>query len=162
MPILTDEMKRMVADLKLCFVATVTPDGRPNLSPKGSLKVLDDDHVAFIDIMSPVTMRNLKSNPYVEINMVDPFLRRGYRFKGKVEIFTSGPVYDEVANELWTREGKQYPANAVVRVAVETALPVRSPAYVFNKGVTDEMVREIWLKRYGVQPIDDKPARKGS
>jgi predicted pyridoxine 5'-phosphate oxidase superfamily flavin-nucleotide-binding protein len=154
MAVLNDDMKQMVSRLRLCYVATVMPDGRPNLSPKGSLKVLDDTHLAFIDIMSPQTMRNLKSNPYVEINMVDPFLRRGYRFKGKVEVFTSGPVYDEVANELWTREGKQYPANAVVRVAIETALPVRSPAYVFNKGVEEGAVREMWMKRYGVKPLE--------
>jgi predicted pyridoxine 5'-phosphate oxidase superfamily flavin-nucleotide-binding protein len=154
MAVLNDDMKQMVARLRLCYVATVTPDGRPNLSPKGSLKVLDDTHLAFIDIMSPQTMRNLETNPYVEINMVDPFLRRGYRFKGKVEVFTSGPVYDEVANELWTREGKQYPANAVVRVAVDTAMPVRSPAYVFNKGVEESVVREMWMKRYGVKPLE--------
>ncbi len=134
MAVLNDDMKQMVARLRLCYVATVTPDGRPNLSPQ--------------------TMRNLETNPYVEINMVDPFLRRGYRFKGKVEVFTSGPVYDEVANELWTREGKQYPANAVVRVAVDTALPVRSPAYVFNKGVEESVVREMWMKRYGVKPLE--------
>jgi predicted pyridoxine 5'-phosphate oxidase superfamily flavin-nucleotide-binding protein len=152
MPMLTEDMKSMVGRLKLCYVATVTPEGRPNLSPKGSLKVLDDDHLAFIDIMSPDTMRNLKVNPYIEINMVDPFLRRGYRFKGVCEVVSEGPVYDEVANELWTREGRQYPANAVVRVTVETALPVRSPAYVFNKGVKEDDVRKIWLERYGVMP----------
>ena len=154
MTVLTDDMKQMVSGLKLCFVATVTPEGRPNLSPKGSLKVLDDEHLAFIDIMSPVTMRNLRSNPYIEVNMVDPFLRRGYRFKGKCEIVTEGPVFDEVAGELWTREGRQYPANAVVRIKVDTALPVKSPAYVFNKGVKEEDVRRIWLERYGVKPKD--------
>lgn len=154
MPMLTDEMKRMVSGLRLCYVATVTPEGRPNLSPKGSLKVLDDDHVAFIDIMSPATVRNLAACPYVEINMVDPFLRRGYRMKGRCEVFTVGPVYDAVANELWTREGKQYPANAVVRVKVEFAAPVRSPAYVFNQGLKDEDVRKIWLDRYGVRARD--------
>ena len=112
------------------------------------------EHLAFIDIMSPVTMRNLRSNPYIEVNMVDPFLRRGYRFKGKCEIVTEGPVFDEVAGELWTREGRQYPANAVVRIKVETALSVKSPAYVFNKGVKEEDVRRIWLDRYGVKPKD--------
>ena len=35
MGILTEEMKRMVDDLRLCYVATVTPEGKPNLSPKG-------------------------------------------------------------------------------------------------------------------------------
>jgi predicted pyridoxine 5'-phosphate oxidase superfamily flavin-nucleotide-binding protein len=134
-------------------VATVTPDGRPNLSPKGSLRVVDGDHLAFADIMSPQTMRNLKANPYVEINIVHPFLRRGYRFKGRCDIVTEGETFDLVANELWQREGKQYPVNAVVRIEVETALPVRSPAYVFNKGVQEDDVRRIWLERYGVQPL---------
>ena len=41
---LTDEMKQMVEHLRLCYVATVTPDGKPNLSPKGTLKVWDDEN----------------------------------------------------------------------------------------------------------------------
>jgi uncharacterized protein len=154
MGLLTEDMKHMVAELRLCFVATVSPDGKPNLSPKGSLRVLDDDHLAFADIMSPGTMRNLKSNPHVELNMVHPFLRRGYRFKGRCEICTEGETFDLVANELWEREGRQYPVNAVVRIDLETALAVRSPAYVFNKGVKEEDVRRVWLKRYGVKPLD--------
>lgn len=154
MAILTDEMKRMVAGLRLCYVATVTPDGKPNLSPKGSLKVLDDEHLAFADIMSPGTMQNLRAQPYIEVNLVDPFLRRGYRFKGRCEIHHEGKVFDSVANELWEREGRQYPVNAVVKIAVEQALPVRSPAYVFNKGVKEEDVRRIWLERYGVKPLE--------
>jgi uncharacterized protein len=155
--IITEEMARMIAELRLCYVATVTPDGKPNLSPKGSLRVMDEDHLAFADIMSPATMRNLRSNPHIEINIVHPFLRRGYRFKGRCEIVTNGDTFDRVANELWQREGRQYPVNAVVRVTVETALPVRSPAYVFNKGVKEDDVRKIWMERYGVQPAASQP-----
>lgn len=156
MATLTEDMQRMVAELRLCYVATVTPDGKPNLSPKGSLRVIDGQTLAFADIMSPVTIRNLRSNPYVEINMVHPFLRRGYRFKGRCDISTEGEVFDRVANELWEREGRQYPVNAVVTVHVETALPVRSPAYVFNKGVQEADVRAVWMSRYGVRPDDGK------
>jgi uncharacterized protein len=154
MALLTEDMKRMVANLRLCYVATVTPDGKPNLSPKGSLRVIDDEHLAFADIMSPATIRNLKSNPYIEVNMVDPFLRRGYRFKGVAAIVTEGETFDLVANELWEREGRQYPVNAVVHITVQIALPVRSPAYVFNKGVKEENVRKIWLERYGVAEVE--------
>jgi len=157
MGLLTADMKQMVEDLRLCFVATVTPDGKPNLSPKGSLRVLDDDHLAFADIMSPGTMRNLRSNPYLEVNMVHPFLRRGYRFKGRGEICTEGETFDLVANELWNREGRQYPVNAVVRITVESAAAVRSPAYVFNKGVQEADVRRVWLERYGVRPLESAP-----
>ena len=70
---LTLEMKEMVERLRLCYVATVTPDGKPNLSPKGSLKVWDDETVVFADIASPGTMRNLRSNPFIEINWLIRF-----------------------------------------------------------------------------------------
>jgi len=101
MAIITDDMARMIGELRLCYVATVTPEGKPNLSPKGSLRVIDGDHLAFADIMSPATIRNLRSNPYIEVNIVHPFLRRGYRFKGRCDIVTEGETYDLVANELW-------------------------------------------------------------
>jgi uncharacterized protein len=150
MGLITKEMAQMIDHLRLCYVATVTPDGKPNLSPKGSLRVWDDDHLAFADIASPITIRNLQSNPFIEINMVDPFLRRGFRFKGRAEIFESGPEFDFVAEDLWSREGRQYPVNAVVKIRVEEAFPVLSPAYTFNDNVDEAMVRAIWLKRYGV------------
>ena len=91
---LTDEMKELVENLRLCNVATVIPDGKPNLSPKGSLKVWDDQTVVFADIASPGTLRNLCSNPFIEINQVDPFLRRGFRFKGRAEVRESKPEFD--------------------------------------------------------------------
>ena len=147
---MTADMKRMVDHLRLCYVATVTPEGRPNLSPKGSLKVWDDENLVFADIASPITVRNLRSNPFIEINMVDPFLRRGYRFKGRVEIYEDGPEFDFVAEDLWQREGRQYPVNAVIKVTVEEAFPVLSPAYTFNDNVKEEQVRAVWLRRYGV------------
>jgi hypothetical protein len=56
----------------------------------------------------------------IEINLVDPFLCRGFRFKGCTEVYESGPEFDFVAEALWSREG-QYPVNAVVKVTVEQA-----------------------------------------
>ena len=55
MPKLTDEMKQLVERQRLGFVATVCPNGMPNLSPKGTVCVLDDDHLIFADIRSPAT-----------------------------------------------------------------------------------------------------------
>ena len=82
MGILTADMKRVVEQQRLGFVATVCPDGTPNLSPKGSTAVWDEDHLIFANIRSPGTLANLRSNAHVEVNVVDPFVRKGYRFKG--------------------------------------------------------------------------------
>ena len=81
MGILTDDMKRVV-DNELGFVATVCPDGTPNLSPKGTIAVWDDDHVVFADLRSPGTVENLRSHPGTEVNVVDQLSRTGYRLEG--------------------------------------------------------------------------------
>ena len=69
------------------FVATVTAEGRPNLSPKGGTTTLwDEEHLMFADLASPGTIENLATNPHVEINVVDPILRKGYRFKATAAV----------------------------------------------------------------------------
>ena len=90
MGILTEDMKRVVRQQRIGFVATVCPDGTPNLSPKGTAAVWDDDHLLFADLASPVTMANLRQNPAVEINLVDLYSRKGYRFKGAAHIVEKG------------------------------------------------------------------------
>jgi uncharacterized protein len=83
MGILTDDMKRVVGGKRLGYIATVCPDGTPNLSPKGTTAVWDDDHLMFADIRSPQSVRNIEYNPSVEVNVVDPLVRKGYRFNGR-------------------------------------------------------------------------------
>src|SRR5712691_1967911 len=95
MGLLTDDMKRVVQEQRLGFVATVCSDGTPNLSPKGTTMVWDDDTLVFADIRSPQTIENLRRNPSVEINVVDPIVRKGYRFKGQGRLVTGDQV-DEV------------------------------------------------------------------
>ena len=56
---LTPDMRAVIEAAHLCFAATVTPGGRPNLSPKGTIRVWDDAHLYFLDIASPRTRANL-------------------------------------------------------------------------------------------------------
>src|SRR5260370_35533931 len=93
---LSADMKRVVAEQRLAFVATVCPDGTPNLSPKGTIAVWDDGHLVFADIRSPGTICNTKKTPSVEINVVDAFSRKGYRFKGIAEVVVAGELFQEI------------------------------------------------------------------
>jgi predicted pyridoxine 5'-phosphate oxidase superfamily flavin-nucleotide-binding protein len=43
---LTPDMKRIIEQQRLGFVATAAPDGTPNLSPKGTFVVLDNATIA--------------------------------------------------------------------------------------------------------------------
>ena len=156
MGILTDEMAALIAGAKLSFVATVNADGTPNLSPKASLAVYDDDHLVFANIASPGRVENLRRNPAIEVNVVDVFLRRGFRFKGTAELHPSGPAFDFVAQPLWEKQGRQYPVHEAVVIRVERASALLSPAYMFNDGIDEAALRRAWLAEYGV---DERGAR---
>src|SRR5688572_17765929 len=119
MGILTDEMKRVVREQRLGFVATVCADGTPNLSPKGTTDVWDDDHLFFADLRSPQTIRNLRLNPAIEINVVDQEVRKGYRFKGTAVVLTEGEQYDYALELLeFNREMDAARVRAIVLMTV--------------------------------------------
>src|SRR5689334_11868162 len=98
---LTEDMKRVVGEQRLGFYATVCEDGSPNLSPKGSTYVLDDEHLFFADIRSPQTVENVRRGSLVELNVVDPIVRKGYRFKGRAEVHEPGSeIYDRALDQM--------------------------------------------------------------
>lgn len=155
MAILTEEMKRVVREQRLGYAATVCPDGTPNLSPKGTTRVWDDDHLVFADIRSPRTLANLRQNPAIEINVVDWFTRKGYRFKGVATVIESGSLFDELLLFYEQPGSSDAPRRiqAFVLVEVERALPLVSPAY--DRDVTEDQVRTQWEDYY--QQIRPKP-----
>ena len=155
---LSEDMQRMVREQRLGYVATVCPDGTPNLSPKGTLTVWDDDHLVFADIRSPATLRNLRFNPAVEINVVDPVVRKGYRFKGKATVVDRGPLKEEIREfyaSRWIDTGKsmvELELRSFVLIKVEEALALVSPSYDDPKSIEEE-IRAAWWKHYqSLQP----------
>jgi predicted pyridoxine 5'-phosphate oxidase superfamily flavin-nucleotide-binding protein len=141
MGVLTDDMKRVVEQQQLGFVATVCPDGSPNLSPKGTTAVWDDDHLIFADICSPDTIANLRANPAVEINVVDPLVRKGYRFKGVARVFGDGPDY-QAGLAFYQARGSPSAKPHIVLVKVERAAELVSPAY--DSGQSEAAVIARW------------------
>jgi predicted pyridoxine 5'-phosphate oxidase superfamily flavin-nucleotide-binding protein len=145
MGIITDDMKRVIRQQRLAFVATVSADNTPNLSPKGTIAVWDDDHLVFANIRSPQTIRNLRVNPAIEINVVDPMVRKGYRFKGTATVIDGGARYDEVS-AFFAARGVVNPFREVVVINVERALPVTSPAY--DLGLSEAEIRARWERHH--------------
>lgn len=144
MGILTADMRRVVEKQQLGFVATVCPDGTPNLSPKATTAVWDEDHLIFADICSPTTIANLRHNPAIEINVVDTVSRKGYRFKGIAAIFAAGSRFDELV-AFYTERGSTTAKHHIVLVKVERAAPLVSPAY--DQGRTEAQLTAQW-RRY--------------
>ncbi len=145
MGLITNEMRNLIEHQKLGYVATVSPDNTPNLSPKGTLSVWKDDHLIFADIKSPKTMSNLEENPSIEINVVDPISRKGYRFKGISTIISSGPEFDKIISH-YVDMGIKSTINKVVQIKVISINQITSPLY--DLGYSEDDIKKRWKKHY--------------
>ena len=143
MAAITEDIKDFINSSKLGFIATVCPDATPNLSPKGTTIAWDDHHLAFADIHSPGTVENLKSNPSIEINIVNVFTRKGFRFKGTGQVLSKGETFDQILS-YYRSNGTKHAIMNIVLVKVERILPLISPAYFTS--LSEDDIREFWVQ----------------
>ena len=144
-------MKRVVGEQRLGFYATVGEDGSPNLSPKGTTYVWDDDHLFFADVRSPQTIENVRRGSLVEVNVVDPFARKGYRFKGPAVIHERGTEPCAEGLERLRAAGSTLVdrVKAIVVIEVREARPLISPAYD-DGTVTEAEIIRVFRERFGL------------
>jgi uncharacterized protein len=149
MTTLSAETQRFVLEQLLGYHATVSPDGMPCLAHAGTTSVYDDEHLFFADIRSPRTVANLRVNPAIEVNVVDIFARRGYRFRGTATIHQDDEVYQRalklLADRGRLRTGK-HQVKGIVLIHVQHADTITSPAY--DNGQTESELVQHYLGYY--------------
>ena len=144
---LTDEMKSIIGTFPLGFVASVNDDGTPNLSPKGTFVVLNDRQLVFGHIRSPGTMGNIAKRPVIEINFLDVLARKAVRVRGRAHMFArSAAEFPGLFAALAGWKGYTELMKAVVRVDIETAGLILSPAY--DLGHTEAQLREQYRAKF--------------
>ncbi len=126
MPDLTAEMKDMI-EKEQCFIVTADKSGQPSAAPKGSMLVVDGRTLAYGELVGKQTYRNLLENPKVAVVVADRQALKGYRFMGRAELLSEGPIYDRFA-EKFAQMGLPRP-KAAVKIIVEEIydLSVRNP-----------------------------------
>ena len=123
---LTDAMKAVITGQQ-AWVATSGADGKASLAIKGSAKIIDDEHIAYFEMAGNRTWANVQKNPWVAIAMADMSKFKAYRFEGKAEIVTSGPLYDE-AKKLGELMKLPVPPKAAIKVTIEEIYDISAGA----------------------------------
>lgn len=146
--ILPDSAIKIIEMWRLGFVATVTAGGRPNVSPKGTFIVVDDETIAFGEIRSPQTITNLTNNPELEVNFVDQFTRKGVRVRGQAQLLRKGtaefetlfPTFRDIWGDLSDR------INLIVKIPVDVAKPLSTPPY--DDGATEDEFIAMYKQKF--------------
>ena len=109
----------------VCLLGTNGEQG-PNVSPKGSMMIFDDQHLAYWERSRKQALANLQHDNRVVViysNMQaqrDKVLESGIlRFYGTAELHESGPMHDAIFARLNERESTHVGADTGVGVLIK-------------------------------------------
>jgi uncharacterized protein len=122
MTVIPQELHDLLAGGHNVWVATVGPDGMPNVSIKGSGALLDDEHLYFADMFSRKTRENIEHDPRVAVGIHDPERRLAMQVKGTAQLVESGAEFDQVSEKLKAVSEQLHlpPMRYLVKIAVES------------------------------------------
>jgi hypothetical protein len=111
----------------VCLVGSVLPNGFAQVSPRGSTMVYDDTHIGLWERGKGSTNENLADGTKLTVYFRKPQLREEgvlpkggiARFYGRVKIYRSGPVYEEVWRRLVQPEKDRDPEKQGHAVLIE-------------------------------------------
>ena len=101
-----------VFEKQLAVIATSSADGTPNVGPKGSMYIADDETLAYSEGTGEKTLGNIQENPKVAILVVDRENSDGYQIKGTAEVLTDGDLFERVAKRSEER-GRPRPKRVI-------------------------------------------------
>jgi len=90
---ITAEMKEIAANAEVFALATANKDDKPNVVSITFAKVLSDNELLLMDNFMQKTRQNIDANPIVAVSVWAN--SKGYQFKGKARVETSGKIFDE-------------------------------------------------------------------
>jgi hypothetical protein len=113
----TQDMKDAVEQAKVIALATVSEVGEPNVVPIAYKKIVSDTELMLVNIFMKKTNENIKLNSKVAVSAwyTDTSgISKGYQFKGKARIETSGKFFDEGVKMVKIAEPELTPKSAVI------------------------------------------------
>lgn len=153
MSLLTPEVIASAERSVLCWLATVSAEGWPNVSPKEIFAVHDAEHLVVAQIASPATVRNLRHSPKVCLSFVDVFVQKGFKVLGEARYLSAQEAeFANWAGTLLAKAGPRFPLHGVIVIRATAVEPIVAPSYRLYPDETSEQAQiESALKTYGVR-----------
>ncbi len=147
---MNEEIRESIEKSVLCWLATSTLTGVPNVSPKEVFTTYGD-YIIIANIASPNTIKNIQRNANICISFIDIFIQKGFQIKGKAKIVKSdSPEYQELSKPLLKITSGKFPFQSITQIEIAHAKPIIAPKYLLYPETTEQQQIESALETYGV------------
>lgn len=117
-----DDLRNLIdhalADHCPMFIATVSPDGEPQISMRGSVLVFDRETLAYWERGWRMSAANIESNSSIVLFYRNPERRINLRFYGAATMYRAGAIRDNVMSRTVPGELERDPERTGAAVLV--------------------------------------------
>ena len=146
----TEDIKKALDQSVLCWLATASAEGVPNVSPKEIFCWQNQSTVLIANIASPGSVKNIKQNPKVCLSVLDILVQKGYQLKGMAEIIThKDERFKSLSAPLLDLAGPDFPFSSLTKIVIETAKPIIAPRYLLFPETSEKDQIKSGRKLYG-------------
>lgn len=129
--LLTSDVLRMLESTVLCWLATVSVDGSPNVSPKEAFVYDGEGKILVAHIASPVSVQNIRETGKACASFLDVFVQKGFKIDCNARIVREGDEgYSDQLGKLHDTIGHQFPIQAVIELSPIKVSEIIAPSYV--------------------------------
>lgn len=148
---ITSEIVDSINHSVLCWLATTSVDGSPNVSPKEAFYYDGADRILVANIASPTTVQNIAHERRVCLSFVNVFTQKGYKIKGDaMNIIPGHPEYEKKLEIITSFIGTDFPIVSIVEIIPQSVAEIIAPSYrLFPETGRGDRIRES-LETYQV------------
>lgn len=148
---ITKEIKASIDKSVLCWLATVSEDGIPNVSPKEIFTYYGNDKIIVANIASPQTVKNIRYCKNVCISFIDILVQKGFQIKGQAVIIDkAAATFAAMEKELTKMTGGKFPFASITAISLEQVKPIIAPKYILYPETTEAEQIESAKSAYGI------------
>ena len=148
---LNKNIKTAIHKSVLCWLATATTDGFPNVSPKEIFSYYKNNKIIVANIASPQTFKNIRENKNVCISFIDILIQKGFQLKGTAEIIEkTNPDFIKMQDILNKMTNGDFPFTNIIEISVTKIKPIIAPKYLLFPETTEKQQIESAKSTYGI------------
>ncbi len=148
--ILTRKIKDAIDKSVLCWLATVSSEGIPNVSPKEVFQYYGNDKIIIANIASPQSKKNIKYNENVCVSFIDILIQKGFQLKGKARVIDKmSTEFKEMKTILLKITNGDFPFSTIFEVTVISVKPIIAPKYILYPETTEKEQVKSAKQAYG-------------
>lgn len=148
------EIRRLLDESVLCWLATANPQGIPSVSPKEVFSIYEDNSIIIANIASPNSARNIRSNPHACVSFINIFTQKGYQIQGRASCLTpDDPTYAPIEQRLTPMTQGVFPFASAFQVMIDDVREIIAPRYrLFPETTEQDQIRSA-METYAVRPL---------